>query len=103
MKTGIELIADERQNQVAKGYDARHDDEHDDESLAQLAAFLAVPDDDLCARVAMAPWAAKYADHIRDKWGGDRIHQLVIAGALIAAEIERLQRHVVEAQPVVGD
>lgn len=88
----VELIAAERKNQVAKGYDAAHDDIHHDGSLASLAAFLAVPEDGYGACVPVAPWASRYADHITEKWEGNRVHQLVIAGALIAAEIERLQR-----------
>lgn len=83
-------IAMERENQIAHGYDAKHDDEHKDESIADLAAYIATTD--AAATIAMPPWASKYADHILHKWAKDRVHQLVIAAALLAAEIERLQR-----------
>jgi hypothetical protein len=44
-KTGIELIAEERARQVsAEGYDAAHDDEHGDGSLAWASVCYAAPD-----------------------------------------------------------
>ena len=68
----------ERVMQQTKGYDAKHDDEHGDNELADAAAAI--------------------LDHTGDDWGiyekhqNDRKRQLVIAAALIVAEIQRLAR-----------
>ena len=84
-KTGIELIAEERQRQItAEGWTPEHDDEHDNEQLAQAAACYAMPP--RLRGPLPWPWDA-------DWWKpGDRIRELTKAGALIAAEIDRLQR-----------
>lgn len=86
---GIELIAAERRRQVAvEGYDSAHDDEHAFGEMAIAAAELVVETTD----------AALVGDFKEDQWGlvarhrRDRIRQLVIAGALVAAEIDRLKR-----------
>lgn len=90
MKTGIELIASERERQVAKGFGASHDDEHDNMELGTAAGcylerYLAGPDPDQPSRCPRWPWL--------DGWSpGDDMENLVKAGALIAAEIDRLNR-----------
>lgn len=66
-----------------------HDDEHDDGSLAGVASFLAWPTDgeqsfDMEPPEWAAPLASKHA----------RRQRLVIAAALLLAEIERLDRAV---------
>lgn len=95
MKTGIELMAEERQRHVrVEGYDAVHDDTHVDGSLADFASLIAstdVPDDGPRAAIAL-PWQYDRAEYIKRKYADDRIRQLVIAGAVCAAEIDRLQR-----------
>lgn len=77
MKTGVELISKERWNQVYnKGYDLDHDAGHDNGELAKNASILIFEDEE------------------NDDWDlitKDRIRNLSIAGALIAAEIDRLQ------------
>lgn len=90
--SGAAFIAAERASQHAK-WDAAHDASHQDGSLAVVAATLATDGTD--ARVEdLAGWRG----HKNDPWGlpskhrGDRIRQLVIAGALLAAEIDRLRR-----------
>lgn len=93
MKSGIELIAEERQEQLEKhGWNLMHDVLHTDGALAKVAATLAANGTDLrtiCAGSAYGtndnPWG------LVDKLQNDRIHQLRVAGALIAAEIDRLQ------------
>jgi hypothetical protein len=86
MKTSIELIADERQRQVVLAWTPEHDDDHTDESLRVNAARLAVKGTD----------AVVIDQANRCVWNcvnePDKVRQLVIAGALIAAEIDRLQR-----------
>jgi hypothetical protein len=90
----IEMIAAERARQVSQeGYDHEHDDEHDLEELARLAAFYAMPPyvRDLMILsstigIAVAPpWNLNPSPD-------DRIRELTKAGALILAEMERLQR-----------
>ncbi|MCY1309757.1 hypothetical protein D9M70_598820 [compost metagenome] len=92
MKTGIELIAEERREQIEKhGRTIERDIEiNTNDELAAVASVLAYP--------------YHYADDLDDypeSWDEDalrnmiskpRIERLTIAGALIAAEIDRLQR-----------
>lgn len=92
--TGSELIAAERLRQIhEKGYDAAHDDRHDYGVLAIIAAGLAVQHTD-----ATVSDPRLRVDGRSDVWDlaqkhrYDHIRCLTIAGALIAAEIDRLQR-----------
>lgn len=91
MKTGVELIAKERWNQVYKnGFTKEHDSNHDEGELAKMAAAIAVMHTD-----------AKVVSHdnepLEDDWclfekaKANKIYALKVAGALIAAEIDRLQ------------
>lgn len=85
--TGIELIAAERERQVSQeGWTLEHDDGHDGGELiveagrwALEGTTHAIPGDGLCGT----------AEKRRSK---SRLRRLAIAGALIAAEIDRLQR-----------
>ena len=97
MKTGIELIADERLRQVEKeGWTFEHDDEHTDGSLALAAAAYAVAedgrenykDDNFMASF----WPESWDESWYKPTPNDRIRELTKAGALITAEIDRLQR-----------
>ena len=91
---GAGLIASERFRQVTvKGFTPKHDAEHDDHSLLIAAACYlteaASPRHMEWPKVpAEWPWG-------REWWNpsADPIRNLVKAGALIAAEIDRLQRH----------
>lgn len=96
MKTGVELIAAERARQVEReGWTPQHDDAHSTGEMADAAACYASlssaqsRDVDSCADYALPdswPWDA-------DWWKPkDRLRNLVRAGALIAAEIDRVQR-----------
>ncbi len=83
MKTGIELIAEEREWQIsAMGWTADHDDTHTEEEMVSAAVAYAWNNED------MWPWEA-------EAWkpSDDQICNLTKAGALIAAEIDRLIRH----------
>lgn len=99
MKTGIELIAEERQRQIEKeGWSETHDDKHTNESLAYAAACYAIPNS---GRNIFAGQGG-LSNVIRVLWNWDftwwkptpenRIRELQKAGALVAAEIDRLQR-----------
>ena len=93
MKTGVELIADERKRQIeVEGWTSKHDDQHCDDTLvvagicyaAHVANSLrgATPD----KLPPQWPWEARW-------WKPeDNVRTLVKAGALIAAQIDRLQR-----------
>ena len=100
--TGIELIAQERQRQIEReGFTAAYDAEHVNQELAWAAVHWAMPDsvelghDGLELRIFPELFAVK-ASRGRypikfNRFQGDRIKQLVYAGALIAAEIDRLK------------
>lgn len=100
---GVQLIAAERQRQVDKeGWFPAHDDTHDNGEMAITAACYAVHHTD--ARVFVEgedafPWGS-CADK-RKKHSA--VRALVIAGALIAAEIDRLQRAALADSPGKGD
>lgn len=94
MKTGVELIAEESTRQGFKErWDGAQDDDLGDEQLAVAAALYALPDHlrydhPLSVTPIHWPWCPSW-------WNPDpehRIWELVQAGALIAAEIDRLQR-----------
>ncbi len=92
MKTGIEIIANERIRQMNKeGVDLNHDQAHMDGHLARAAACYALPAGWRIHPVQTAPpWAWPW-EHIFWKPTPDnRIRELAKAGALIAAEIDRI-------------
>lgn len=85
MKTGIELITKEREEQIEKhGFDAEIDKFYLDNELIKAALYAINP------KQFEFPfeWDKCYRDKIRFK---SRIEQLKVAGAFIAAEIDRLQ------------
>lgn len=95
-KTGVELIAEERKRQIeSEGWTSEYDKHHSNGELADAAALYAMTEE-----------IRAYVDL---KWGNDmwlhfwpfdfkrlkftpedRVKQLSKAGALIAAEIDRL-------------
>jgi len=88
MKTGIELIADERKRQVEKeGWDVEHDREHEPHTLSGAAICYAQTkqvEKTAGAPLKMWPFSGEW-------WKPkSRLRNLVRAGALIAAEIDRL-------------
>lgn len=100
-QSGLALIAKERARQVfIERYTSEHDDEHDLGELALAAALFALPYD---AKVGNEP-LLKQDDyvglHIALEVGCnfivkpdfDNMRRLIKAGALIVAEIERIQR-----------
>lgn len=90
MKTGIEIIAEERRRQIEKeGWTSAHDQDHDSCELAFAAATYALPPHTQTRRILkehLWPWEPRWW-----KPSDDRIRELAKAGALIAAEIDRLQ------------
>lgn len=107
--SGVDLIAAERRRQISEeGRTSEHDDGHDDGSLAHAAACYAMPERLYVERRVAAgvqfldpwPWSpygdkrkrqSNYPNAIPTE-GPERLDLLVKAGALIAAEIDRLER-----------
>jgi hypothetical protein len=96
MMSGIELIAYERLRQFeAEGFSTKHDDAHMNSQLLSAAMCYAGVERLLAIGAPISrdqpplewPWSL-------DDWKptDDPIRNLVKAGALIAAEIDRLQR-----------
>lgn len=91
MSGAVGLIASERRRQRAKGYDDEHDRSHDAGELAMLAGALIMDDFDHEAILEFVmelgtPWMKEMYAKKRE-----RLESLIVAGALIAAEIDRLQ------------
>lgn len=100
---GYELITRERIRQIAQeGWSEEHDNEHTDGSLAIVGAIYAVAglEDveviNVIGRermlVGLPAWPTTWAEEYDKSGEHPRMRCLVIAGALIAAEIDRLQR-----------
>lgn len=99
---GARLIAAERQRQMeGEGWNARHDDTHDQGELSRAAVCYALApeirnlntlDRRFIRRKPLVeclwPWAWRWWKPTPT----DRVRELVKAGALIAAEIDRLER-----------
>lgn len=96
---GAALIADERARQMNKeGWTPEHDDEHIYGELSAAAACYAVAPIDPKHRDgrSMWPWDPEWDKRAKHP----RLKRLVVAGALIAAEIDRYLR--AEGQPWAG-
>ena len=92
MKTGIEIIAEERTRQIEiEGWTSDNDDKYVDEQLAEAAASYALPN--FCRK---SPDRIPITWPFHNRWWKptleNRIKELAKAGALIAAEIDRIQR-----------
>jgi hypothetical protein len=84
MKTGIELIAQERKEQVKKhGFTTQHDqDTHYEGELLAAANFAITYNDSILP---------SGFEEFKSKMGyKNKVQRLAVAGALIAAEIDRL-------------
>jgi hypothetical protein len=86
IKTGVEIIAEERTRQINdKGYTLERDTELKEGDLAKAAATFCLPREN---RSMIWPWGGAWWKPTPDH----RIKELAKAGALIAAEIDRIQR-----------
>jgi hypothetical protein len=97
-KTGIELIAQERKEQIEKhGFTIEVDSEKQkDFQLSGVATLLCIPDfkdvgldDDDIEEYRPFNWSEEMFNKLHKK---PYVERLVIAGALIAAEIDRLNQ-----------
>jgi hypothetical protein len=89
--TGIERIATERKRQIKEeGFTAERDDQWSKGELTKAAVCYLYPGDELMPRWKKTfwPWDARWWKPSPEK----RIRNLEKAGALIAAEIDRLLR-----------
>lgn len=93
---GVSLIEAERKRQVQEeGWTPDHDDQHEDEELALAAAIYATPEisrDYDKVEPPRAPIKWPWAWFWWKPTPRDRVRELAKAGALIAAEIDRLLR-----------
>ncbi len=85
----IDKIYSERLRQIyVEGWNAEHDDKHTDGELARAAAVYAVPANHRTQAMMFSTWP------FDDSWlkltPDDRERELIKAGALIVAELERL-------------
>lgn len=88
-KTGIELIALERERQITEeGWSPEHDKNYISDELARAAATYALPEDYRGVKPIYWPWEIKWFKPVPN----DRVRELAKAGALIAAEIDRINR-----------
>lgn len=98
MKTGIEIIKEERERQVSnEGWTSAHDDAHENGEMSDMAACFAAGrniyelverSDYVFLYKELFPFDSKW-----DKRGKhNRLRELAKAGALIAAEIDRILR-----------
>jgi hypothetical protein len=104
MPSGAEMIHRERERQISKErFDADHDDDHRDNEIVRAATAYLVhyvqrgwkldAQDDCLAREYRTDRPNEFWPWSREDWKPKgAIEDLVRAGALIAAEIDRLQR-----------
>jgi hypothetical protein len=87
MKTGIELISEERKEQLEKhGWTPEHDDEvNSGGQLTQAAMYALTLDEEWYPKT----WGDWFKIKVTHK---PRIERNIIAGALLAADIDREQR-----------
>jgi len=90
---GAAAIAAERARQIEKeGWTPEHDDEHDDEQIAMAAACYAMPGRAMRESHPRQPYGWPWDATAWKPCPDNRVRELTKAGALIAAEIDRLQR-----------
>lgn len=105
-QASVDVLRERIRQVEGEGFDSAHDDEHDDDSLATAAACYAAPEpifvefNSQGVRSFQDPWPwiiYNRGEECRDRteWNKSempRRRQLVIAAALIIAEIERMDR-----------
>lgn len=82
MKTGIELIAQERQEQIEKhGFTVDSDIQYEAQELLWAAQY--------CLTGFIAHWPSGWSIQLRDKIAGkSQVERLAVSGAFIAAHID---------------
>ncbi|MBP7568106.1 MAG: hypothetical protein KA795_19080 [Burkholderiaceae bacterium] len=93
-----DVLAERRRQIEAEGYDPDHDDKHTDCSLSRAAACYAT------GSMKGWPWREEdFKDSGDGQYSENHRRMLVKAGALILAEIERLDRAMRAAHLATGD
>jgi hypothetical protein len=98
----IDVIGERRRQQLSEGFSDSHDDKHNYGELADAAATYAMRPS--FRRLEMSPydqrkiWQSLWPWEVKWWKPKDRRRDLVRAGALIIAEIERLDRCKVSSQ-----
>jgi hypothetical protein len=92
---GVQYVADERQRQIeVEGYTAHHDIQHASDELSLAGVCYALPLPYRKLRLgdenAELAWALWPFERIAWRPTDDRVRDLIKAGALIVAEIDRL-------------
>ena len=91
MSIGLDLIALERKRQLeVHNWTPEHDAVHDEEEIALAAMYYACPKSIIFLVESL--WPKNWDLHYAQKGESTRIRDLEKAGALIAAEIDRLKR-----------
>lgn len=86
MKSGLKLISDERFEQQTKHqWTAEHDDQHELGELKNAALY--------CLTLDSSYWPDTWEEIWKEKfYNKNDVDRLIVAGALIAAEIDRRLR-----------
>ena len=86
---GAEQIKMERKRQIRKRYD---DSKNNDCQLAECAGYI-IGDyiEDVATSAENYDWPTQRAIRVKSKYGRDYVARLRIAGALIAAEIDKVE------------
>jgi hypothetical protein len=87
-----EKIMSERWRQIMKGFDEKHDAVHSDGSIVTAASAVLSGVETGHVHGDIGSWPGDLALHVMEKYENDPVQRLTIAGALIAAEIDRLDR-----------
>jgi Lar family restriction alleviation protein len=91
-----DVLAERARQISAEGWTPEHDDEHVNDEIAAMACFYVMPPGARDWSAESSGYGDTFGDAIRpDGWAakeGDRRRELIKAGALILAEIERLDR-----------
>jgi len=101
-RAAFDVLAERRRQIGVEGWTPEHDDGHVLGEIAAMAAFYAMPDGAREWDASGTGYGDTFGEAIRpDGWDaktGDRRRELVKAGALILAEIERLDRAALAAK-----
>jgi len=81
----------ERQRQIMNGFNSTHDDQHVSGELVQFAMEIAGYYAHIQG-VACPSWIDSAVDKVAERCTGDNRQLLVVAAALLQAEIERIDR-----------
>lgn len=96
LRDAVLAIGLERLRQHRKGRTDERDDTQTSGELLQCGVLVCLDVLGLelspLSQTIVSSWPEERAEHIAEKYGDDHIRRLTIAGAMIAAEIDRLQR-----------